>query len=165
MDISIVPVKIGEKEILRNLLEKYDYEFSQYDNRDVNDLGLYGYDYLDCYWTEENRFPFFVKVNGKLAGFIMVNDYLESKINTNYTLSEFFIMYKYRRQGIGKYVVNNIFNKFKGKWQLKFHPKNEVSKNFWLKTIDEYTKGKYEIIKNDPESTYDDGTIGYVFNI
>jgi predicted acetyltransferase len=162
MDISIVPVKIGEKEILRNLLEKYDYEFSQYDNRDVNDLGLYGYDYLDYYWTEENRFPFFVKVNGKLAGFIMVNDYLESKINTNYTLSEFFIMYKYRRQGIGKYVVNNIFNKFKGKWQLKFHPKNEVSKNFWLKTIDEYTKGKYEIIKNDPESTYDDGTIGYV---
>ena len=162
MDISIVPVKIGEKEILRNLLEKYDYEFSQYDNRDVNDLGLYGYDYLDYYWTEENRFPFFVKVNGKLAGFIMVNDYLESKINTNYTLSEFFIMYKYRRQGIGKYVVNNIFNKFKGKWQLKFHPKNEVSRNFWLKTIDEYTKGKYEIIKNDPESTYDDGTIGYV---
>jgi len=162
MDISIVPVKTGEKEILRNLLEKYDYEFSQYDNSDVNDLGLYGYDYLDNYWTEENRFPFFVKVNGKLAGFIMVNDYLESKINTNYTLSEFFIMYKYRRQGIGKYVVNNIFNKFKGKWQLKFHPKNEVSRNFWLKTIDEYTKGKYEIIKNDPESTYDDGTIGYV---
>jgi predicted acetyltransferase len=162
MNISIVPVKIGEKEILRNLLEKYNYEFSQYDNRDVNDLGLYGYDYLDCYWTEENRFPFFVKVNDKLAGFIMVNDYLESKIKTNYTLSEFFIIYKYRRQGIGKYVVNNILNKFKGKWQLKFHPKNEVSKNFWLKTIDEYTKGKYEIIKNDPESTYDDGTIGYV---
>jgi predicted acetyltransferase len=162
MDISMVPVKIGEKEILRNLLEKYDYEFSQYDNRDVNDLGLYGYDYLDCYWTEENRFPFFVKVNGKLAGFIMVNDYLESKINTNYTLSEFFIMYKYRRQGIGKYIVNNIFDKFKGKWQLKFHPKNEVSKNFWIKTINEYTKGKYKIIKNDPETTYDDGTIGYV---
>jgi predicted acetyltransferase len=162
MDISIVPVKIGEKEILRNLLEKYNFEFSQYDNRDVNDLGLFGYDYLDCYWTEENRFPFFVKVNGKLAGFIMVNDYLESKINTNYTLSEFFIMYKYRRQGIGRYVVNNILNKFKGKWQLKFHPKNEVSKNFWLKTIDEHTKGKYEIIKNDPESIYDDGTIGYI---
>jgi len=28
MIIEIVPVGINEKEILRNLLEKYDYEFS-----------------------------------------------------------------------------------------------------------------------------------------
>ena len=32
-----------EKEILRNLLEKYGYELSQYFNNDVNDLGLYGF--------------------------------------------------------------------------------------------------------------------------
>ena len=35
MDIVIEPVKKEEKEILRNLLEKYNYEFSQYDKRDV----------------------------------------------------------------------------------------------------------------------------------
>ena len=58
MKIEIVPVGINEKEILRNLLEKYDYEFSQYDNRDVNKLGLYGYKYLDNYWTEKNRWAF-----------------------------------------------------------------------------------------------------------
>lgn len=53
MNIELVAIDVNEKEILRNLLEKYDYEFSQYDQRDVNDLGLYGYDYLDNYWTEE----------------------------------------------------------------------------------------------------------------
>lgn len=42
MDIKLVKVEIDDKEILRNLLEKYDYEFSQWDNRDVNRLGLYG---------------------------------------------------------------------------------------------------------------------------
>jgi Predicted acetyltransferase len=71
MDIIIEPVKKEEKEILRNLLEKYNYEFSQYNGLDINNLGLYGYDYLDSYWTEENRFPFFIKINNKLAGFIM----------------------------------------------------------------------------------------------
>ena len=55
MKIDMVPVGKDEKEILRNLLEKYDYEFSQYNLRDVNPLGLYGYNYLDNYWTEENR--------------------------------------------------------------------------------------------------------------
>jgi predicted acetyltransferase len=162
LNITIEIVKKEEKEILRNLLEKYNYEFSQYDNRDVNDLGLYGYDYLDNYWTEENRFPFFVKANNKLAGFVMVNDYPEIKIETNYTISEFFIMYKYRRLGTGKYVVNYILNKYKGKWQLKYHPKNKTSEVFWTKTIDEYTNGNCELIRNNKEAEYEDGTIGNI---
>lgn len=40
MNVALVPVDYSEKEILRNLLEKYDYEFSQYDQGDVNDLGF-----------------------------------------------------------------------------------------------------------------------------
>jgi len=162
MDIIIEPVTKEEKEILRNLLEKYMYEFSQYNNLDVNNLGLYGYSYLDNYWTEENRFPFFIRANGKLAGFVMVNDYPEVKMDTNYSMSEFFVMYKYRRCGIGKYAVKYILDKFKGKWQLKYHPKNEISQKFWIKTISEYTKGKYEAIENDSEVLYEDGTIGHV---
>jgi predicted acetyltransferase len=162
MNISIEPVKIEEKEILRNLLEKYNYEFSQYNTVDVNNLGLFGYDYLDNYWTEQNRFPFFIKVDTKLAGFIMVNDYPEIKLDTNYTLSEFFIMYKYRRHGIGAYAVKYILDKFNGKWQLQFHPKNKISEKFWIKTINEYTQGKYELIENHPDAVYEDGTPGTV---
>ena len=105
MIIDIVPVKIDEKEILRNLLEKYDYEFSQYDQRDVNKLGLYGYEYFDYYWTEKNRWAFFIIVDGNLAGFVMVNDYPEADEETDYSLAEFFIMYKYRRCGVGKYAA------------------------------------------------------------
>ena len=162
MDITIELVKKDEKEILRNLLEKYNYEFSQYNGLDVNNIGLFGYDYFDNYWTEENRFPYLIKVDNKLAWFIMVNDYQEIKLDTNYTLSEFFILYKYRRIGIGKYVVKYILDKYKGKWQLKYHPKNEISMNFWNKTIDEYTNGKYKMIKDNREAIYEDGTIGYV---
>ena len=162
MNITIEFVKKEEKEILRNLLEKYEYEFSQYNDLVVNEYGLYGYDYLDCYWTEKNRFPYFIKVNGKLAGFAMINDYAEEKLNTDYTISEFFIMYKYRQKGVGKYSVKYILDKYKGKWQLKYHPKNEVSKIFWIKTIEEYTNGKYKIIEDSKEAIYEDGTIGHI---
>lgn len=74
MNVELKRVSIDEKEILRNLLEKYNYEFSQWDKRDVNKLGLYGYDYLDYYWTEERRWAYFIMVEGKLAGFAMVID-------------------------------------------------------------------------------------------
>jgi predicted acetyltransferase len=162
MNISIVPVSKDEKEILRNLLEKYLYEFSQYENTDVNNFGLYGYDYLDNYWTEENRFAYLIKADNKCAGFVMFNDYREIKIETNYSLAEFFILYKYRKMGIGTYVIKTIFEKYKGKWQLMYHPKNINSKIFWNKIIKEYTNGKYEIIKDNTEAKYKDGTIGDV---
>jgi predicted acetyltransferase len=162
MNISIIQISKNEKEILRNLLEKYSYEFSQYENTDTNDLGLYGYDYLDNYWTEDNRFIFFIKNSNKLVGFIMINDYKEIKIETNYTLSEFFVLYKYRKIGVGTYVAKEIFKRFKGKWQLMYHPKNIISKYFWNKVVKEYTKGKYEIIKDNKEAMYKDGTIGEV---
>jgi predicted acetyltransferase len=147
MDIQIVLVNKGEKEILRNLLEKYEYEVSQYNQRDVNDLGLFGYDYLDNYWLEENRFPYFIKVDKKLAGFIMVNNYRELNVETEYSIGEYFIVYKYRKIGIGKYVINYIFNKYKGKWQLTYLPENEIAKKFWNKIVNEYTNGKYETHK------------------
>lgn len=33
MNVELKQVTVDEKEILRNLLEKYDYEFSQWDKR------------------------------------------------------------------------------------------------------------------------------------
>lgn len=53
MNIVLKQVMFEEKETLRNLLEKYDYEFSQYDHRDVDSLGLFGYFYLDHYWMNQ----------------------------------------------------------------------------------------------------------------
>lgn len=49
MQLEIRLVTQDEKEILRNLLEKYDYESSQWDGRDANALGLFGYTWLDHY--------------------------------------------------------------------------------------------------------------------
>ncbi|MGF7142266.1 putative acetyltransferase [Anaerotaenia torta] len=163
MNIGIKQVAADEKEILRNLLEKYDYEFSQWNNRDVNKLGLYGYDYLDNYWTEEKRWAYFILVDGCLAGFAMVNDYPEASEATDYSLAEFFIMYKYRRKGIGRIAACRIFDLFHGKWQLKRHPHNISSVHFWNNIVSDYTKGNYRLAEACPNTEYEDGTLGDVF--
>jgi len=162
MKFEIVSVKEDEKEILRNLLEKYLYEFSQFELEDVNPLGLYGYSYLDCYWTEDGRWAFFLKADGKLAGFAMVNNYPEAG-KTDYCMSEFFVMHKYRRCGLGKWAAFQLFDRFKGTWQLKRHPKNLPSVAFWDRVVGEYTQGSFHLESMGGKIAYSDGTPGDVF--
>lgn len=164
MQIELRQVLKEEREILKNLLEKYDYEFSQWDGRELNQLGLYGYDYLDYYWTEPNRWAYFILVDQKLAGFVMVNEHSEvASEKTDYVIAEFFVMYKYRRSGVGRVVATQIFEKFKGKWQLKRHPHNISSVAFWNRVIADYTEGNYKLVEGHPEVEFGDGTLGDVF--
>lgn len=162
MELEMRPVRREDKEILRNLMEKYDYEFSQYDGRDVNALGLFGYDYLDCYWTDKNRFAYFIMAGGHLAGFAMVNDYMEADKAGQWNMAEFFVLYKYRRAGVGRYAARWLFDKYKGRWELMRHPKNLPSVAFWDKVISEYTGGQYTLL-SPSALTYPDGIPGDVF--
>lgn len=158
MELRIKRVEAYEKEILRNLLEKYDYEFSQWDGRDVNAMGLFGYAYLDHYWTEENRFAYFLFAEGKIAGFAMVNGHNETLRKADLNLAEFCILPKYRCGGLGKWFAMHLFDMHRGTWRLKRHPNNIASVRFWDKVIAEYTKGKYEIVFGCREAIYDDGS-------
>lgn len=70
--VELIKVTEDEKPVLNNLMEKYLYEFSQWELTDIGENGSYGYEYLDCYFTEKNRFPYLIKSDGKLTGFVLV---------------------------------------------------------------------------------------------
>lgn len=167
MKVELRPVHLDEREILSHLMEKYNYEFSQWDLRDVNDLGLYGYQYLDYYWNEERRWAYFILADDKLAGFALVNDLPEvDDRETDYQLAEFFVMYKYRRLGVGRRAVFQLFDEHKGRWQLKRHPKNLAAARFWDRVINDYSDGSFELVIAYPGTAYHDGSLGdvYFFN-
>lgn len=164
MRVELKQVTVDEKEILRNLLEKYNYEFSRWDKRDVNKPGLYGYKYLDNYWTEDKRWACFILVDDKSAGFAMVIDLPEvADRESDFQMAEFFVLYKYRRSGVGRQAFLKILDMHKGRWQLKRHPANTVSVLLRDRVINEYTNGRYELIRSYPGAVYDDGTPGDVF--
>ncbi len=103
MNITITQALPEEKETLRNLFDKYDYEFSQYDLRDVNDAGLYAYEWLDEYFRGGTARAYLMRVDGRLAGFAMVSDHMDAPDHPGeLCLSEFFVMHKYRRCGVGR---------------------------------------------------------------
>lgn len=166
MIFTIERVNEDEKLVLAHLIELYEYEFSEYNQNDVNHLGLYGYSYLDYYWTEDNRFAYFIKVEGRLAGFVMICDYCYiSKDENRLFMSEFFIMKKYRRKGLGFLTLKEIFKIHQGRWELSVHPKNKPSVRFWEKAIKLFSKGGYSYIENVPDIYDDSDAMVYLFEV
>ena len=145
MDVQLVPVTFEQKPVLRQLLELYAHDFSEYDDADVNEHGLYGYKYLDHYWTEPDRHPFFIVVDGRLAGLVLVNSYCYVvKEPDAKSIAEFFVMRKYRRNGVGRAAAIKAFAMFPGTWEVLQHGANAPSYRFWEKVIGEYTEGRYD---------------------
>lgn len=144
LNITVIPAQVAERPILRNLLELYQYDFSEFDGSDLEPSGLYDYPYLDHYWVEAGRTPFLVRLDSQLAGFALVAryNYLTGQKDA-WVLAEFFIMRKYRRQGVGEYVARYIFSQFPGEWQVAQIPENMPATAFWRKVISRYTHGRF----------------------
>jgi predicted acetyltransferase len=144
-NFTIRPASLNEKFILQNLMELYQHDFSEFDHSDVNQAGLYEYAYLDSYWSEPHRYPFLVRVEDKLAGFVLVNLHADPVHQEPcWSVAEFFIMRKYRRLCLGSKVAERIFDMFRGKWQVAQIEANLPARAFWHKTIGDYTHGAYE---------------------
>src|SRR4051812_28959626 len=99
MNIKLALALIEDKNTIENLMQFYIYDFSEYINSDVEEDGLFAaYPQLDTYWREENRFPYIITKDEKYVGFVLVR-FIESRNRNYFSIAEFFIMKKYRRQG------------------------------------------------------------------
>ena len=55
MEVELLKVEKKHKTVLRQLLEFYCYDFSEYLKTDVNEHGKFEYQYLDSYWLEKTN--------------------------------------------------------------------------------------------------------------
>jgi predicted acetyltransferase len=150
--IEVRKASMEERPILRRLMELYQYDFSEFDGADLSPLGIYDYPYLDHYWVEAERSPYLVRVNGHLAGFVLVarNNYL-TRLKDAWVIAEFFILRKYRHQGVGEFTARYIFDFFHGDWQVGQITQNLAATVFWRKVISRYTNGNFEEIDLDTD--------------
>ena len=158
MDITLIPAAFDDKTLMRSLMALYLYDFTEYTGDDINEHGAFEYHYLDSYWVEEDRHPFLLLVDGKIAGFVLVRDTKDEAGAVTHHLAEFFVMRKYRRQKIGRAAARQAFDHFPGKWEVLQIPNNLPGQAFWRKVIGEYTGGNYT------EKTLEDGCVVQFFS-
>jgi predicted acetyltransferase len=140
---SIKIAELTDKEAIKNLMQFYFYDFSEFVEAYVGNDGLFGdYNYLDNYWKEKERFPYLIEKDGKLAGFVLVREVREEH-KYYWSIAEFFIMKKFRLSGLGKYAAHQVFESHKGNWEVFQIEKNKPAQAFWRKVINDYTEGRF----------------------
>jgi len=143
MNVQLIKACLQHKTVIKNLMQLYMYDFSEFVDMDVEANGLFAaYRNIDGYWQDENRFPYMIQQNEKYIGFVLVRCIEELQRNY-FSVAEFFVMKKYRRTGIGKVIAHQIFNLHKGKWEVFQKETNKPAQLFWKKVIDEYTTGNF----------------------
>ena len=144
MTITTEPILIEQKSVFVQMMELFNYDFSEFSDADINEYGYFGYPRIDDYWNEEGRYPFFIRADGKLAGLVLVRSCCEyNNLREPHNIAEFFVMKKYRKQGIGKEVAKSIFDRFPGGWEITVWANNLPAQVFWESVVSEYTQGNY----------------------
>ncbi len=102
MQVKVVAARADQEPVLANLLELYAHDFSEINDLHLNPDGRFGYAPLPLYWQESSRYPFLIKIDGNLAGFVLVRKGSEVSGDENvWDVAEFFIVRGYCRHRIG----------------------------------------------------------------
>jgi predicted acetyltransferase len=160
LHVEVTPAALHEKTVLRRLLELYKHDLSEFTGEDLDAHGLFGYRYLDHYWTEPARWPFLVVCTSegtsgacarRLAGFALVTDRtLLPESAGGHGLAEFFVLRAYRRRGVGASAARQLFDRFPGRWEVRELAENAPAIVFWRRVIDGYTGGRWrEVVLDD----------------
>lgn len=147
MNLILEEVQLAQKHILENLLELYNYDFTEFVPEDVDENGRYRYAPIKYYWKEPGRHAYFIKVDSHIAGFVMLRTLEYDSPTPIFSMAEFFIMKIYRKKGIGKQVASQIFSKFQGEWEVSELEENIPAQNFWRKVIKDFTNGNFQEIR------------------
>jgi predicted acetyltransferase len=138
--LEVIPAAAGQAPVLENLLELYAHDFSEFRDLEIGDDGRFGYRSLPLYWSEPGRYPFLVRVDGKLAGLVLVKR--GSEVSGNgavWDMTEFFIVRGCRRRGVGTRVAHEVWKRLPGQWEVRVIEANVAAQVFWARAISTFT--------------------------
>lgn len=143
--LSLHPASINEYPIIQNMGRFYVYDMSEYMGQagwEMPEDGLYECIDFKKYWEAENAFPFLIRYANELAGFVIV-DKKGSEPSIEFNMAQFFILRKFKHQGIARHIAQLFFAKFQGVWEVMVMPENTGAYAFWKKTISSFTHDNY----------------------
>ena len=143
MDVELREAGREDTPVLLRLMQLYLYDLGTIDGWDVGDDGLYGTAALmGGFWTDPKRRSFLVRVGGRLAGFVLIRDGAHFAGEGTREISEFFVLRRYRRRGVGEEVARAIFDAFPGRWEVAQTARNVDAQAFWRRVLGRYTHNR-----------------------
>ena len=138
--LEVIPALPEHAPVLANLLELYAHDFSEFHNFEIGEDGRFGYASLPLYWSEPDRHPFLLRIDGKLAGLVLVKKGSEFSGNAAvWDMAEFFVVRGWRRRGIGSQAAHEVWRRFPGVWEVRVMEANVSAQHFWKGAISIFT--------------------------
>lgn len=118
MKIEIEAIPSSSKNELKTMLFNY-----------LTELGVdEEYAYLPLYWSDPERFPYFILADGQVAGFALVRNLDKSP---RFEMAEFSVAKSHRGLSVGKEAAQALFAKHQGCWRVTVMPDNLAALRFW----------------------------------
>jgi len=147
MKITLSKATKSDKDTIQNLGRFYIYDMSRYcgflPTWETPASGVFECIDLSSYTEDPERHAFLIKVDGELAGFVLINK-VGSTPDVDWNVGEFFVVSKFQGKGVGRFVAEQIFNQFPGTWETTQIPENKAAIDFWEKVVTQYTQGQFE---------------------
>jgi predicted acetyltransferase len=147
MEILIDKVNSDKKEVLINLMTLYLHDLSEFiENINLNsENGLFEFDVFDLFFEKEGLTPFFINLDGKPVGFILLQSGSYSNQEyADYVLNSFFILKNHRRKGIGRLACNKFFEMYPGRYAISQAQSNIPAVKFWRNVYESNRLNTYE---------------------
>jgi predicted acetyltransferase len=133
---------------LQNVYPLYLHDLSEFDEGyyALDERGLWQPDHLPSWLGDDQDLPLLIVVDGRRVGFALVARQPSPWIapGCDHRMSEFFILCRERRRGIGARAALAVFDAHPGRWEVSELVRNERAIRFWRRVIEAQTAGRFE---------------------
>ena len=136
--IRLQRVTPDQRQLLFNLNQKYLYEMTNYYDDPLDERGNLHYGHFDEYFTDPARTALLIYDGDALAGFAMLNPCSYFGGTVDHVMAEFTIFPMYRRRHLATGAAEAIFERWPGRWEVKFNEKNAAARSLWTRVTARY---------------------------
>jgi predicted acetyltransferase len=134
--VEVVIANPEDQPLLAGLLSSYAREFSRFHPVEFEADGSFVDRHLPAYWQDPGRFPFFIRIDGDLAGLAFVTS-VDSPSGTEHVfdIAEFYVSPPFRRHGAGTAAAQILWKRFLARWQVRVLQANQPATRFWQNAV------------------------------
>jgi len=129
-------------EVLANLFEHYMHDMAEWFDFDTKTDGRYAYP-TDTIW-DRGLDVFFAYAGAIPIGFALVGSaaaWIGDAAARD--LHEFFVIRRYRRNGVGRALADHVWHRYPGPWLVRVYQGNSPAVPFWRSAVAAYTGARY----------------------
>jgi predicted acetyltransferase len=137
--VEVTEAVAAHAPLIQNLMQLYTHDFSEFwsgtSRGDLDSEGRFAAYPLDGYWSRANWSAALIWCRRNLAGFALINDETHSGLTAQRNMAEFFIVRKYRSNGVGRAAAETLFSRHPGSWEVAVARRNTRALEFWRRIV------------------------------